>query len=111
MRAVLFVCLTLGLALGLLSPAAAVDDKSKSEGASCSATTSCVQRCSDDNFLPCQEACASKLSTKARPYYEALRTCSKKSCMDACQSSPTGTRCKLCVMGSCASEVSSCITN
>ena len=81
-----------------------------SESASCAETARCAQGCPSDRLALCVEECAAKLSVKARPYYEALQSCSKRSCIDSCKDAAS-TSCKLCVMGKCSGEVSSCLVH
>lgn len=95
------------LTLFVLFPAAV---STAQEGASCAETARCAQGCPADRLASCVEECAAKLSTKARPYYDALQTCSKKACIDSCKDA-AAISCKLCVMGKCSSEVSACLVH
>jgi hypothetical protein len=88
--------------LGLLLFPAAIS--SAQEGASCGETARCAQGCPSDRLAACVEECAAKLSAKARPYYEALQNCSKKTCMDSCKDAAS-TSCK------CSSELSACLVH
>jgi hypothetical protein len=76
----------------------------------CAQTSSCSQACDPSQLEACVAACGAKIGAKGRPHWAALQRCSRDKCVDPCKS-PTALSCKLCVMGNCAAEAGSCLSN
>jgi hypothetical protein len=76
----------------------------------CNAATDCSKICPSEKLEACVSACTARVSSEARPYWDALQECSKNNCKEPC-TSPTAFTCKLCVTGHCASAVSGCLSH
>jgi hypothetical protein len=83
---------------------------SSDPGATCAQTSSCSQACPEKDLAACVAACGARIGAKGRPYWEALQKCSRENCVAPCVS-PTALSCKLCVMGNCAAQATSCLAH
>ncbi|MCA1664819.1 MAG: hypothetical protein LC659_11205 [Myxococcales bacterium] len=79
---------------------------------SCRALESCTDSCAD---AACAEACVRRLTTIARPAYDALQACVVPACTDPdggtapCRA-PGSFACKMCVLSRCASQAAACMS-
>jgi len=79
----------------------------------CRALQGCTDRCAD---AACAEACTHRLTTVARPVYEALQACVGPACADGdagpapCRE-PASLGCKMCVLSHCAAQATRCMGN
>jgi hypothetical protein len=79
----------------------------------CATLQSCTDACADGD---CATKCALRLTTAAKPFYDALQACVKPACADADAGAapcrvPNSFGCKMCVLGHCAAQASRCMAN
>ena len=82
---------------------------------SCAAAAQCASMCTAANLISCGITCISKMSSTARPYFDAITGCVDKHCSTfvdggtaKCDSDPSTMECRTCTATKCATEVAAC---
>jgi hypothetical protein len=113
MRRSLVAALLVVLAAGCRQRPREPDAKPAAQPLTCRALQGCTDRCAD---AACAEVCTHRLTSVARPVYEALQACVVPACAEPdagaapCRE-PGSLACKICVLGHCAAQASRCMAN